>query len=575
MLHRLRIENFALIDRLELQFGAGLNVLTGETGAGKSIVLDALDAVLGGKVSGRAVRTGTDRAVIEATFERSPLPRQTITRELSLNARGSRSKYSINGKVATQKAVQSLRSQYLEIAAQGQSLQLVQPQQQRELLDLYGGVRVLDYRATVADRYEHWQATLRTIADRRQSEQQRAQRLELLNYQLEELRSANLHSPTELEELEQEASRLNHVVDLQQQSYQAYQVLYQAEDGAPAAADLLGKAEAILTEMTTYDPQVAPWLVWVSEALVRATEAGQAIHAYADRLEADPDRLSAVGERLRQLKQLCRKYGATLPEVLQHYHQLAAEFEALTQAEQTIEDLETLAIEQHHDLMEACAHLHQMRQQAATQLEKRLIAALQPLAMDQVQFCVQITPIAPTRNGADQVTFQWSANPGEPLQPLAVTASGGEMSRFLLAFKACFSEVDPVGTLVFDEIDVGVSGRVAKTIAETLYRLSQEHQVLCVTHQPLVAAMADHHFQVAKQVIDDPLGGEERTVVRVHYLELDDRRAELAQLASGAVDDVGAALPATAEPLSYSRTCEAATAFADSLLAQAATLRHR
>lgn len=581
MLKRLRIENFALVDQLDLNFGAGLNVLTGETGAGKSIVLDALDAVLGGKTSGRVIRTGTDRALIEATFSRLSVGEEenanqnkntnaneavmVIRRELIAGKRGSRSKYAIDGQTASQKEIQALRSRYLEIAAQGQSVQLGQTGHQRGLLDLYGGETLVAQRQIVADCYSAWQSTAKQLETRRHSEAQRQQQLDLFAYQIEELRAADLDSPDELNDLLQEASRLNHVVELQRQSYEVYQSLYQAEEGS-AAADILGTAEATLAEMVEYDAAIAPILELVSDALVRVTEAGNAINAYGNALEADPQRLEIAEARIRQLKQLCRKYGPSLGDVIDRYNDLCAQVEALTGGGSSIEALEAQVAALQLDLDRACLILRDQRREAADRLETRLTAALQPLAMENVQFQVAIEPIAPTASGADRITFLWSPNPGEPLQPLAATASGGEMSRFLLALKACFSEVDRVETMVFDEIDVGVSGRVASTIAETLYRLSQRHQVLCVTHQPLVAAMADHHYHVDKQIISDrDLGDDDRTVIRVSPLSTDDRRQELAQLASGAAE--------TSDD--RQATSDAATAFAESLLSQAATLRQQ
>lgn len=581
MLKRLRIENFALVDQLDLEFGAGLNVLTGETGAGKSIVLDALDAVLGGKTSGRVIRTGTDRAVIEATFSRvlvglegednsgdsgnSAEPLIVIRRELIAGKRGSRSKYAIDGQTASQKEIQALRSRYLEIAAQGQSVQLGQTSHQRGLLDLYGGETLIAQRQTVTDCYSAWQTVTKKLETRRHSEAQRLQQLDLFAYQIDELRTAELDSPDELDTLLQEASRLNHVVELQRQSYEVYQSLYQADEGS-AAADILGTAEATLSEMVEYDAAIAPILELVSDALVRVTEAGNAINAYGDGLEADPERLEIAESRIRQLKQICRKYGPSLADVIDRYNDLCAQVEDMTGGGTSIEELEAQVAALHGELDHACLRLRTQRREAADRLETRLTAALQPLAMENVQFHVAIEPIAPTASGADRVTFQWSPNPGEPLQSLAATASGGEMSRFLLALKACFSEVDRVETMVFDEIDVGVSGRVASTIAETLYRLSQRHQVLCVTHQPLVAAMADHHYHVDKQIISDRnLADDDRTVIRVSALNPDDRRLELAQLASGAIETDGDRQAAS----------DAATAFAASLLTQAATLRQQ
>jgi DNA repair protein RecN (Recombination protein N) len=578
MLLSLRIENFALIDRLELEFGSGLNVLTGETGAGKSIILDALDAVLGGKVSSRSIRTGAQRAAIEATFTlnesdtawwvangMSLSQDKTITclRELVVSSRGCRSKYRINGSTATQKQMQLWGNRTVEIAAQGQALQLGQATQQRELLDLYGGSAVVQQRHQVAQVWNQCQQAKRALEQRQQSEQDRLQQLDLFTYQLEELRAAELNDPQELDRLQQEAQRLANVVELQQQSYQAYQALYQNEAGGSAAADLLGKAEANLTDMIRYDDRLQPILELVSVALVQVMEAGHQINAYGESLESDPQRLEDAEERIRQLKQICRKYGPSLAQAIDRYQQLQEQWEGLHGASQSLEALEAAYQAAYQQMLTVCDRLTHLRLKTAAQLESRLIAALQPLAMEKVQFQVAITPATPSSAGADRIAFLFSANPGEPLKSLTATASGGEMSRFLLALKTCFSEVDAVGTLVFDEIDVGVSGRVAQAIADNLHQLSAKHQVLCVTHQPMVAAMADRHFRVDKQIIDPngaDLNGQgnsqigERTVVRVSSLEPHQRREELAQLAGG-------------------QSAREAIAFADSLLTQADSRR--
>ena len=578
MLLSLRIENFALIDRLELEFGSGLNVLTGETGAGKSIILDALDAVLGGKVSSRSIRTGAERAQIEATFTLddsdvawwvasgiSLSQDKTIAclRELVVSSRGCRSKYRINGTTATQKQMQLWGSRTVEIAAQGQALQLGQANQQRELLDLYGGSATIEQRHKVAQVWNQCQQAKQAWERRQQSEQDRLQQLDLFTYQLEELRAAELGDPQELDRLQQEAQRLANVVELQQQSYQAYRALYQNEEGGSAAADLLGKAEANLTEMMRYDDRLQPILELIGSALVQVMEAGHQINAYGESLESDPQRLEDVEGRIGQLKLICRKYGPSLAGAIDRYQQLQEQMEGLNGAGQSLEALEAAYQEAYARLLKLCDRLTHLRQKAAQQLEARLIAALQPLAMEKVQFQVDITAATPSSTGADRIVFMFSANPGEPLKSLTETASGGEMSRFLLALKTCFCEVDPVGTLVFDEIDVGVSGRVAQAIADNLHQLSAKHQVLCVTHQPIVAAMADRHFRVDKQIIDlngARLNGQgnseigERTVVRVNALDPHQRREELAQLAGGESD-------------------REAIAFAESLLAQADSRR--
>lgn len=601
MLISLQIENFALVDRLELELGTGLTALTGETGAGKSIILDALDAALGGKVNSRAIRTGADKALIEASFDLDPalitwLAEQQIelvddmslvcSRELTVNRNNVRSRSRVNGVLVNKQQMESLRDRLLEITAQGQTVQLGQPNLQREWLDGFGGTALIEQREVVGDAYMAAQQALKVLEKRRQFEQQRLQQLDLFEYQAKELNAANLGDPNELEDLEQERQRLSHSVELQQQSYQVYQALYQNDSGAEACADLLGKAEGLLSDMLRYDNQLQPILDMVSEALAQVEEAGRQVNAYGESLETDPERLQIVEDRIIQLKQICKKYGPTLAEVIAYSQQVQRDLEELSGSGQSLEVLEEQYQLKQTELLEACAKLTDLRRQTAQALEALLVKELKPLAMDKVQFKVDITPISPNANGADRITYLFSPNPGEPLQPLTEIASGGEMSRFLLALKACFSQVDAVGTMVFDEIDVGVSGRVAQAIAEKLHQLGQRHQVLCVTHQPIVAAMADNHFRVNKEVIDPagegssnkrgrgkakqnaaeihlaengngaalPETDDVRTVVRVIKLDEQQRREELAQLAGGKSD-------------------QDAIAFAESLLNQAANTR--
>jgi DNA repair protein RecN (Recombination protein N) len=595
MLISLNIENFALVDRLEIRFGQGLNVLTGETGAGKSIILDALDAALGGKVSGRAVRTGADSARIEAAFvmepvlqdwlaaqDIEPLEDETLvcSREMTLGQGSVRSRSRVNGVVVNKQQMEDLRDRLVEITAQGQTVQLGQPSLQRDWLDSFGGAALMQQREVAAAAYAAFQQAAQALEKRRQMEQQRQQQLDLFEYQAKELAAANLSDPQELEQLEQERQRLSHTVELQQQSYQVYQALYQNDTGGNAAADLLGKAENWLTDMVRYDRDLEPVLDMVAEALARIQEAGRQINTYGEGLETDPERLEAVEQRIIQLKQICKKYGPTLAEAIAYAQRVQADVDALSDGGQSLEALEAQYAQRQQELAAACAQLTELRRAAAHTLEARIIEELKPLAMEKVQFQVEITPVNPTAAGGDRITFLFSPNPGEPLQPLTAIASGGEMSRFLLALKVCFSQVDPIGTMVFDEIDVGVSGRVAQAIADKLHQLGSRHQVLCVTHQPLVAAMAHTHFRVDKQVIDPaaesasnngrkkakatpepvdpepvetdlPEGSEDvRTVVRVSQLSDDQRRHELAQLVGGN---------------------EEAIAFADSLLTQAAS----
>lgn len=574
MLLYLRIENFALIDHLELDFGAGLNVLTGETGAGKSIILDAIDAVLGGKVSSRVIRTGTNRTMVEATFSvTAPLAAWLseqeidliddnaviISREIATTTSNIRSRSRVNGVLVNRQLMGGLRDHLVEITAQGQTVKVGQSAQVRDWLDLYGGDLLLQKRQNVTAAFSIYQQARQALEKRRTSERERLQQLDLLTYQVQELGAANLDDPQEIEILNQERDRLNHVVDLQQMSYKVYQALYQDDQETPTAADLLADGEMILTQMIEYDSQLQSLLELVRDAVAAVMEVGRQINIYGEGLEADPQRLEEVEERIRELKQICRKYGPTLTEAIAYYQRIQNELAELNNNEQSIETLEQeeqLYLQQLHHLSQ---QLSQLRRQTAADLESRLLAELKPLAMDKVRFQVEIVPTTPTSAGADKITFMFSPNPGEPIQPLTEIASGGEMSRFLLALKSCFHQGNEVGTFIFDEIDVGVSGRVAQAIAEKLHQISQGHQVLCVTHQPLIAAMADRHFRVAKLVINKAVNSndQQRTVVRVTTLDnLTTRREELAQLAGG-------------------KSANEAIAFAESLLLQAANHRER
>ncbi|MEM0979747.1 MAG: DNA repair protein RecN [Cyanobacteria bacterium P01_H01_bin.58] len=587
MLVVLKIENFALIDHLTLDFEAGLNVLTGETGAGKSIMLDALDVVLGGRVSQRMVRSGAKKALVEATFQIDdrtrawlaehdvPLEgdRLTCVRELTAGQNTVRSRSRLNGIAVNKPQVESLRLQLIEITAQGQTLQVGDPQMQLMWLDGIGGASLLKQRHTVVTSHAAMVEAQTLLERRRRAEQQRQEQLDLFDYQWRELSAASLEDPEELNQLEDERKRLSHAVELQQQSYQVYQILYENAQDVPACADLLGKTTQVLEDMLEYDSTVEPILDMVNDALAQVEEAGRQINAYGEGIETDPERLQIIEERISELKQLCRKYGRSLADLISYAQEIQASLDLLNGEGQSLESLEAAYEATLDTLKQDCQTLTKLREKAAKDLEKRLISELKPLAMERVQFQVGIAPAEPSATGADHIQFLFSPNPGEPLQPLAETASGGEMSRFLLALKACLSQLDVVNTLVFDEVDVGVSGRVAQAIAEKLHALGHAQQVLCVTHQPMVAAMADAHFRVGKEVIEQSSDAatskrrkskkaaahtatveQVRTVVRVVPLDRAMRREELAQLAGG-------------------QNHQEALSFADSLLQQADTLR--
>ncbi|HEY9828381.1 MAG TPA: AAA family ATPase, partial [Stenomitos sp.] len=359
MLVSLRIENFALIDVLELTFGPGLNVLTGETGAGKSIILDALDIVLGGKINSRVLRSGTSKALFEASFQlNDPLRHwleaadidlidETVlmcVREVSNTQGALRSRSRVNGVLVNKQQMESLRDRLVEITAQGQTFQLGQSARQREWLDAFGGTELLQQRQMVADAYARHQTAEQRLHHFRQTEQQRLQQVDALSFQLKELQAAQLEDPDEYAHLTQEAQRLSHSVELQQQSYQAYQLLYENQQGS-ACADLLGEAATVLEAMSSIDAEVQPIFDLVQEALAQVQEAGTQIHRYGDSLETDPQRLQEVELRLQQLKQLCRKYGPTLTDAIAHQSRIDAELRALTGEGESLQALEQVCAE--------------------------------------------------------------------------------------------------------------------------------------------------------------------------------------------------------------------------------------
>lgn len=581
MLVNLKINNFALVDSLELDLQDGLSVLTGETGAGKSIILDAIDVVLGGKVNSRMIRSGSDRSTLEATFQVNPslnkwLEDQEIdsleedalicSREIIIGKKNLRSRNRVNGVLINRQLMSELRSRLVEITAQGQTVNLLIAEKQRDLLDAHGGKSITKQKIQVEQAYETSQEAKKALEQRICSEQELLQRQDLIKFQLKDLNEAELGDAEELDELEQERDRLSHVVELQQLGNQAYQMLYEGEQDAPAGADLLGKAESCLMEMVEYNTELVSILEMVQSALVQIVEAGQQINSYSEGLEADPERLEEIESRIRQLKNICRKYGPDLSDVINLYEELQQELAQITGGGQSLRTLQQeyeLAAE---TLLQECQKLTQLRQKAATKLEKQLVNELKPLAMDKVVFECRLVECTPSAMGTDKVVFYFSPNPGEAVQPLSVIASGGEMSRFLLALKACFTRAaDTPSTLIFDEIDAGVSGKVAQAIAEKLHQLGQQHQVLCVTHQPLIAAMANGHFKVEKTIVGEPGKSKQknngsslediRTVVRVKALgEHQVRVEELAQITGG-------------------HSADDAIAFAESLLTKAAKYR--
>jgi DNA repair protein RecN (Recombination protein N) len=537
----LRLQNIALIEHLQLDFSGGFTVLTGETGAGKSILLDALDALLGGSGGPRLLRQGSERGLIEASFSLTPplqrwLEQQELdaedgeillTREWRLSDERLSSRHRLNGVAVNRAQIQELRPLLLDLTVQGQTQQLARPGQQRRWLDRFAGDPLQGLLAPVAQAYRTWRAAAQKLEQARSNWEQLQQERERQEQLLSDLEAAQLEDPTERERLQAEENRLAHGVRLQQGVMTLLGRLVDGAEEAPSVLDHLAACEAELAAMQLLDPEAAALASRCSDGLAQLQDLARDLDRYGALLESDPESLGQLQERIAQLKALERRHGKSLEELIAWRDQLREQL-APGGAEASLEALDAAEAAARLQRDRANASLSAARRAAAAELENHLMQALRPMGLANVRFSVAIEAAAPGEEGADAVQFLFSANPGQPLAPLAEVASGGEMSRFLLALKTCLAAADQHVTLLFDEIDTGVSGRVSGAMAELLQRLAQQRQVFCVTHQPLVAAAADHHFRVAKQVRNG--------VTHTQVSQLRDtqaRQAELAELAGG------------------------------------------
>lgn len=550
MLTELRIQNFAIIDRLAIQFGRGLNLLTGETGAGKSIVVDALAALLGGRISVEMIRSGEEEAVIEGRFDLRDSPgaaeriaamgidvegeEVVLVREI---AAGGRSRGYINGRAATVGMLREVGSELVEIHGQHEGQRLLLPSTHLDFLDGYGGQEVLALRARVEALHREWQEIRRELESLRLGERERARRLDLLSFQLQEIDAARLE-PNEEEELRLLYTRLLHAERLSRLVLEAYGRLYEGDGNA--AVDSVARALASLREGTSLDPSLNRYVQAVEEIRQNIVELARELRQYADSVETDPDRLAAVAERLELLRTLKRKYGETVEEILRYREEISHELSTLARSDERVAELEARLEEVEGNLREACLALSQRRRELIRELEAEVVAELSSLEMPRATFRVHMEQredphglflggrrVAVSGRGIDSVEFLLSANPGEPPRPLAKVASGGELSRIMLALRCILAEADAVPTLVFDEIDAGIGGRTGQVVGEKLYTLGTRRQVICVTHLPQIASMADTHFYVYKQVE----GGRTRTLVKA--LEGGERIQEVARMLAG------------------------------------------
>lgn len=533
MLRELRIKDFAIIDELAVSFERGLNVLTGETGAGKSIIVDALGLALGEKAYAEMVKTGKESAVVEAYFEgeKSPalddlgIPQEEgiILRRVLFSSGKSRA--YINDNMVNVQTLHSAGGNLVDIHGQHEHQSLLDPRNQLRILDNAAGLAPEKER--FAALFEEVRAMRERLKALKDAQRERAQGQDLLSFQAREIEASGL-SPGEEESLLEERKILSNLTRLREFMEQAYTLLY---GGEGSASETLSKAKAALEDIAAIDHEASEPLSLLSSAMPLVEEAAMFVRAGRERYEMDPERLGRVEERIELIRKLKKKYGETIEEILGYGERAQEELDALSHFEESAAELEQALIEKERGLLEKAMALSEKRKKAAREAELSVGATLKSLAMPNAVFGIEIRETEPGPEGVDRAEFVFTANPGEALKPLSKTASGGELSRLMLAIKGAMKERE-IPVLVFDEVDAGIGGRTAANVASRLREISRTHQVLCITHLPQIASAADAHFSVLKK--------EKKDGVKVILKKVDgaEREEEIARMLGGKLTGV-------------------------------------
>lgn len=545
MLVELHVTNFALIDHLDLSFGAGLNILTGETGAGKSIIIDALGLALGERAGHDLVRTGAGKATVEAVFDLKNAPDEIrqklaeaglngeddgedgdtllVTREL---AKGGKSSCRINGRLMPVAVLKEIAEGLVDVHGQHEHQSLLAADRHIDILDNWGGKDALALRQQVADLSAEANRLKREREKLRTDARERARMLDLYRFQQEEIVGASLKAGEE-DELTADRTRLANSEKLSAAATDAYATLSGAERGSGGALDALNAALAAVEHAAGLDENLAPLIETLQNAVVYAEDAARGLRVYQETVEFNPERLEEIETRLDLIRTLKRKYGETVGEIIAYGADLTAKLDDLENSEAREEELTLGIANSESKLTAAAGKLTTLRKKAAVKFAAGITRELTDLGMSATKFEVSIEAQAVSSKGADKIEFLLSPNPGEPLRPLAKIASGGEMSRIMLAMKSVLAKSGTIPTMIFDEIDVGVGGRTAQTIGDKLEALAKDAQILCITHLPQIASRAATHFYIEKQVQDG------RTTVSVAPLDSEGRIDEIARMLGG------------------------------------------
>ena len=540
MLRELTIRNVAVIDELTVTFVPGLNVLTGETGAGKSILIDALQLVLGARGGDTLLRSGSEEATVEAAFDAGPesrvgelLEAEGIIVELGEPLilrrqlfRDGRTKAYASGRLTSVATLRVLGECLVDIHGQQPGHLLLDPRRHLELLDGYAGIT--EEARAYRGRYTSWQALQREREALLLAERERAQRRDLLEYQRREIETARLMSGEE-ESLTGEQAILGNHERLFAAVEQAYDALEESDE---ALLTRLAAAAARVREAAGIDPRLDEVLETLEAGAIHLREAARRLRDYRARIEFDPKRLEAIESRLHEIGKLKRKYGGTVDEILAHLTRVGADLQVLERSETRLGELEQALTVCQRDLAGHAERLSTARRSASPKLQRAILAEIHELGMAKARFEVRVSPVESGNvglgpHGKDEVEFLISPNPGEPLKPLHKIASGGELSRTMLAIRVILAAADQTPTVIFDEVDAGIGGSTAEMVGRKLAAVSRQRQVLCVTHLPQIACFADHHVVVSKRSLRD------RTETTAQTLSTPKRAQELARMLGG------------------------------------------
>ena len=538
MIKTLRIKDFIIIDELEIDFGRGFNVITGETGAGKSIIINAIDLAFGARANKELIQTGKNRAVIELTLElKEPLPQKIIEdygiedygNELILSREitesGSRSR--VNGALVTQDLIKNLREMFIDIHSQHMTYTYIQPKYHIKLLDSYGDQEHKKLLEEYKELFTNYQQVTKKLNELSNKSQIDEQQIEFLKFQINEIESAQIEDLEEDKKLEDELNVLSNAEKLKELTYSAYWTLY-GEDGC--ILDALGKVKTSISKAAETDNSLCDYESDLINAQETLREISSNLRNYAEAMELDEQRMDEVSQRIDVLEKLKRKYGSTLEQVMESYDNFTKEYNSIEFSQDEIIELEKQKDELLIRMSSRAKVLSESRKQLADHLSKVMTNQLEKLDMPKVRFEISINECEYCSDGFDSVEFLISTNISEAPKPLARIASGGEISRVMLAIKTIFAKADNIDTIIFDEIDTGISGNACQAVAQTISELAQSHQIISITHQPIIAAKSDRHFYVAKTQ-------DGQTAVKVYNLNEENKIKAIAMLAAGEITE--------------------------------------